>query len=72
MQRLDVGSIGTEPIFSDDEGEMRVVLTQFDQEAFTAWRSPAFGLCHLIPIGSGMSGITARKSGWIIAAPNIW
>ena len=34
MQRLDVGSIGTETIFGDNEVEMRVVLTQLAQEAF--------------------------------------
>ena len=34
MQRLDVGSIGAQTVFGDDELEMRVVLTQLDQEAF--------------------------------------
>src|SRR2546425_12796605 len=34
VQGLDVGSIGTETVFSDNAVEMGVVLTQLDQEAF--------------------------------------
>src|SRR6266849_3569552 len=63
MQGLDVGSIGTETVFSDNEVEMGVVLTQLDQKAFGR---------IAFTIISGMNGITSRRSGWIIAAPNIW
>ena len=34
MQRLDVGGIGTQTVFGDDELEMRVILTQLGHEAF--------------------------------------
>ena len=34
MQGCDVGSIGTQGVFGDDELEMRVILAQFGHEAF--------------------------------------
>ena len=34
MQRLDVGGIGTEAVFGDDELEMGVILAQLGDEAF--------------------------------------
>ena len=62
MQGLDVCGIRTQAVFGDNEFEVGVVLAELDEEAFGR---VAF------TIGSGISGITSRTSGWIIAAPNI-
>jgi len=50
VQGLDVGSIGTETVFSDNEVEMGVVLTQLDQEAFGGIASQSFWLPSLFTI----------------------
>ena len=73
VQGLDVRGIRTQGIFSDNEGEMRVSLTQLADEAFggIAFTIVFLGAI-LVDNWLGMSGITSRKSGWIIAAPNIW
>jgi len=72
LQRLDVRRIRTQAVFGDDALEVRVVLAQFDDNRLVALRSQSFlSVPSSCPIGSGLSGITARTSGWMIAAPNI-
>ena len=48
-----------------------MILAQFGHQAFG---SIPFAIILAVPsqltIGSGMSGMTARWSGWMIAAPN--
>src|SRR6266446_6071927 len=73
MEGLDMGSIGTQAIFGDDEFEMRVILPQLGNETFGRMRSQSFlAVPSCLIIGSGISGITSRLSGWISAAPSLW
>jgi hypothetical protein len=72
VQGLDVRSIGTQAIFGDDELEVGVSWRNLTINRLAALRSQSFlAVPSCFPIGSGMSGITARTSGWINAAPNI-
>ena len=64
LQRLDVRSIGTEAVFSDDELQVGMILPQFGHKAFGSIGSQSFLLVpSCLTIGSGINGMTARISG---------
>ena len=73
LQGRNVRGIGTQTIFGDKELQVGMILAQLGHKALG-------GIPFAILLGRpitvdnrlGMSGITARWSGWMIAAPNIW
>ena len=72
VQRLDVRSIGTQAVFGDDALEVRVILAQFEDKSFGGIPfTIIFARPIMFPDRFRHGGITARMSGWMIAAPNI-
>jgi len=72
VQGLDVGSIGTQTVFGDDARERGGSWRSVAMKRLAACRSQSFvPVPSWVTMGSGIHGITARRSGWIMAAPNL-
>jgi hypothetical protein len=63
--------MGTQTICGDNALQVGMILAQLGHKALGGIPCAIIlGRSITVEIGSGMSGMTARWSGWMIAAPN--